>query len=272
MNDACERQVTGNGGQDARHTAGKMPAVRPPTDSGANASGTYPPTDNGVDAAAYRNAGVPPAVSGASRPRYGHVTIRDRGRLPHWEYGGSVYFITFRLADSLPRALLEEIRAERERLRQLAEKRTRPLTARERKESAELFSVRIDHYLDSGTGACHLAELDVAAMLRDALTHFHEQRYRLFAWCIMPNHVHMLVKPLRSWSLARIMHSIKSYTAKQANRILKRSGVFWQREYYDRIVRDEKEFAAFLAYILENPVKAGLKDWPWMGSCREGLS
>jgi len=235
------------------------------------------------------SAGVPPAVSGASRPRYGELTIRDRGRLPHWEAEGSTYFITFRLADSLPRAALEKIKAERQRL--VAQREWQPAGQDARRTAGKdagatghqrlphtkerrlnaLFSRRVDQYLDRGAGRCDLADRRVADMLQTALHRFVGERYLLFAWCIMPNHVHLLLKPLPGWDLASIMHSIKSYSAKQANRILGRSGVFWQREYYDHIVRDADQSHRFLQYILDNPVKAGASHQGWAGSSRSGV-
>ena len=82
----------------------------------------------------------------------------------------------------------------------------------------------------------------------------------------MPNHVHVLIQTLGEQSLARIVHSWKSYTAHRANEILGRSGTFWQREYFDRIVRDEEDLRRTIEYVIENPVKAGLRDWPWVWS------
>jgi REP element-mobilizing transposase RayT len=91
-------------------------------------------------------------------------------------------------------------------------------------------------------------------------------RYRLFAWCVMPNHVHAIMQPHREWTLASILHSWKSFTAIKANRLLKRTGPFWQEEYYDHIVRRGEDFTRIIRYVLENPAKAGLRNWPWVGT------
>ena len=80
----------------------------------------------------------------------------------------------------------------------------------------------------------------------------------------MPNHVHVLVEPLKSHALSKIVQSWKSFTAKEANRILERTGTFWKTECYDHLIRDAAEFDHALRYIEENPVKAALKDWPWV--------
>jgi hypothetical protein len=140
------------------------------------------------------SAGVPPAVSGASRPRFGEIKIRDRGRLPHWEKDGATYFITFRLADSLPHSVLEQIEFEKKNILSTASQLGRDLSADERKRIAYLSSARIERYLDRGSGACHLRDPEVAKVVRGTLCHFDEKRYRLFAWCIMPNHVHVVVR------------------------------------------------------------------------------
>lgn len=88
---------------------------------------------------------------------------------------------------------------------------------------------------------------------------FHDgQKYDLVSWVIMPNHVHILLIPLKGVHLPEILHSIKSFTAQAANKILDRMGAFWQRESFDRYIRNQTHFDAVIRYIEENPVKAGL--------------
>lgn len=82
----------------------------------------------------------------------------------------------------------------------------------------------------------------------------------------MPNHVHVLFQPYGGYDLARIVHGWKSYSAKASNRELRHVGEFWGREYFDHIVRDEIEFGRIVRYIVGNPEKAGLRNWPWVGS------
>ena len=167
-----------------------------------------------------RSAGVPPAVAGASRPRFGSVQIRDRGHLPHWEKEGATYFGTFRLADSLPSSVLDRIKSERQALVRTANQLHRALSADERRKLQRLSTPIIEKSLDSGFGACRLAQSSIADEVANALQHFDEQRYRLFAWCIMPNHVHVVFKAFPGHTLAEIVHSWKSFTAKRANLIL----------------------------------------------------
>jgi REP element-mobilizing transposase RayT len=100
-----------------------------------------------------------------------------------------------------------------------------------------------------------------------AILYFDNKRYRIIAWCIMPNHVHVIIEIWALYPLADILHSWKSYTAHQANKLLQRSGEFWFREYHDRFIRNEEHFADAVEYVENNPVKAGLADskeeWRW---------
>lgn len=173
---------------------------------------------------------------------------RTRGYLPHFDRKEIVQFVTFRLADALPKE------RRREWLDILAVKD-------ERKRAVEL-----DAYLDKGRGACHLRRPEIADIVQEALLNFDGERYRLFAWCVMPNHVHVLLQTIAQ-PLSKILHSWKAWTSLQANRILKRSEPFWQREYFDRFIRDENHFQRAVRYIEANPVKAGLvkapEDWKW---------
>ncbi len=211
-----------------------------------------------------RSAGALPAVAGATRPRYGEVTIRDRGRLPHWEKDNATYFATFRLADSLPKSVLDRIESERESILLLARQQSRSLTPSENRHLRRLSSVRIEQYLDAGIGSCPLRVPEVAKVVAETLVLFDEKKYRLFAWCIMPNHVHVVVRVFPSHNLAGVLHSWKSFTAKAANRILRTRGPFWQREYFDHLLRNEAEFERAVKYVVENPVKANLHDWKWV--------
>jgi len=213
------------------------------------------------------SAGVPPAVAGASRPRFGEVRIRTRGRLPHWEKESATYFITFRLADSLPKSILEKITSEREAIVKTANQLRRNLSPDERKKLQSLSTPIIEKYLDTGAGACHLQNPAIAQELSTALRHFDEKRYRLFAWCIMPNHVHVVVKLFPGQTLATVVHSWKSFTARRANALLDRQGTFWQREYYDHLIRNEAGFERAIDYVADNPEKARLKDWKWVWVC-----
>jgi len=195
---------------------------------------------------------------------YGQVKIRQRGRLPHWEKEDGIYFVTFRLADSLPQGVLEKIKAEREQNKKAITNLERELSVSEKQKIDWLFSERIDEYLDKNYGECHLRKPEIAKIVADSLQHFDNERYHLFTWCVMPNHVHTVFRAVQKNELEEILHSWKSYTAKKINKILKREGHFWQREYYDHLVRDEKDFERVIQYTLNNPAKANLKNWQWV--------
>jgi len=184
------------------------------------------------------------------------VGVRSRGYLPHWEADNATYFITYRLADSLPRAVVSRIREQyrADRVRGM----TGPMASRR-------LSRRMNRYLRAGHGECLLREPAIAELTIDTWRHFDGERYQLITWCVMPNHGHVILRLFHGSELARVVHSWKSYTAKVANRLLARSGEFWAREYYDRCIRDEKELLRTVRYVLQNPAKAGLVDWPYVG-------
>jgi REP element-mobilizing transposase RayT len=174
--------------------------------------------------------------------------IRTRGRLPHWEADRGIYFVTFRLADSVPRAVLESLKQRNQLPGGRKISRAKPL----------------EDFLDRGGGACYLANPRIAEIVGKALNRFDQERYRLFAWCLMPNHVHVVFQPEPGHALAGILHSWKSFTAQEANLLLGRKGPFWQREYYDHLIRDGKQFVRAIRYVAENPARAGLTRWPWV--------
>lgn len=207
------------------------------------------------------STGILPVLDAAhGQDAHATLDIRQGARLPHWTLThGGIYAVTFRLADSLPKTVLERFLGEREVLTKNSDK-----TQKETERLAHLHSEKIEAYLDAGSGACWLKRDDIAALMATALTHFEGIRCRLHAWCVMPNHVHVLVEPLAGNGLIAIVHSWKSFVANGANRLLKRSGAFWQPEYYDHLIRDEADYAHAVRYIEQNPVKAGLMNWRWV--------
>ena len=175
--------------------------------------------------------------------------------VPHRE-NKALQSITFRLYDSLPKEVIEEIKLK--------------LDINEDDDSCDSIQYqrlrqKIAEYEDAGYGQCFLRDERIAAIMQDTLKHFDGERYQLICWCIMPNHVHVLIEVNEGWSLSRIMHGWRSYTAKEANRILGRTGRFWMEEYYDRYIRDDNHLQKTINYILNNPANAGLDEWPWVG-------
>jgi menaquinone-specific isochorismate synthase len=225
-----------------------------------------PPPATPLDAASSRDrsAGVPPAVAGASRPRFGEVTIRNRGHLPHWEKDSAIYFVTFRLSDSLPKSVLDQVDSERHAIVKTANQLHRDLSSDEHRKLQRLSTPVIEQFLDSGSGACHLQIPGIAEEVANAVRHFDDKRYRLFAWCVMPNHVHVVARLFPGQTLASVVHSWKSFSAKRANELLGSHGAFWQREYYDHLIRSEGEFERAIRYVNDNPLRAKLRDWKWV--------
>jgi len=193
------------------------------------------------------------------------ASLKKSNFLPHLTADGATYAVTFRLADSMPASLLRQWMKERDRLVQDAERETPERTRAERARLDSALAEKVEAYLDAGHGACWLAQPGIAGIVAEALRHFDGERYSLDAWCVMPNHVHVVVRPHAGHCLPDILHSWKSFTATAANKRLERSGAFWQREYFDRLIRDETEFVNQVAYVLDNPVQAGLPGWEWKG-------
>lgn len=169
----------------------------------------------------------------------GFLGWHERGYMPHCDYPGLIQFVTFRLADSMPASrrsewehllLIEEVR----------EKRT-----------------KLEEYLDRGLGECHLRDTRIAKLCEDALLYFHTERYELLAWCVMPNHIHLLVV-IWQMPLAKLVQSWKSFIAAETNSILGRTGQLWEPEYWDTFMRDEDQELKAIHYIESNPVKGRL--------------
>jgi putative DNA methylase len=206
--------------------------------------------------------------------------VITRRNLPHWYVPGAFHFVTFRLFGSLPQEIRDRLQEERRRERLALGERASVATERDR--LGKKWFGRYDAELDRGRGPAFLRLPPVAAQVRRSLYFLHGEQYYLWAYCIMPNHVHALIQPLdghvarpqgpedaedgegpdAASPLAKVMHSLKSYTAHQINKLLGRSGTFWQDESYDRWVRDEGELERIVDYIAANPVKTGFVRCP----------
>jgi putative DNA methylase len=172
----------------------------------------------------------------------------QRGYLPHFDAPGVTQFITFQLHDSFPvtrRAEFEAI-----------------LKASDASEKRR----KLETWLDRGHGECWLRRPDVAELVEKILLEADGENYRMQAWTIMPNHVHLVVD---AWNvpLVKLINGWKGKSAREANKLLGRRGVFWQEEYYDTLIRDEAHLKRAIHYTEANPVKALLtkaaRDWPW---------
>lgn len=197
-----------------------------------------------------RRVETPTAVGG---PNAGERPLGwySRGYLPHIDRPDLLQGVTFRLADSLPRQVLAQLRL------------MDPDDAARR--------ALMERHLHEGVGACWLRDPAIAGLVDAELLRFDDARYRLLSWTLMPNHVHLLVETWPGRSLFRLVQGWKGASAVVANRLLGRTGAFWARDYFDRYIRDDAHLVAAIRYIEQNPVKAGLvaraEDWPF-GSAR----
>ncbi|HJW87229.1 MAG TPA: transposase [Candidatus Brocadiaceae bacterium] len=193
-----------------------------------------------------------------------------RRNLPHYHPANATFFVTFRLAGSLPSEAIVRLKEERVRDEALLLK-IEDEKARKQKmaEQHERYFSKFDELLDSAVNSqSWLKDERVADMVAAAMCFRDKKVYDLLAYCIMPNHVHVVFTVERSaTSLYKALQSLKAYTAREANKILLRNGAFWQHESYDHVVRDGKKLERIIDYVLHNPVKAGLVSsrelWKW---------
>ncbi len=184
-----------------------------------------------------------------------HSGWTERGYLPHIDQPGLIQSVTFRLADSMPQDQREEWESllrfenEAERIRQ------------------------IEMWLDKGAGSCVLRDPSCARIVQDAIRFFDGQRYRLLAWCVMPNHVHVMFETFHGNPLGGLIHSWKTFTAREINNRMGRTGQLWQEDYFDRFIRDESHLENEVRYIEGNPIAAGLveraEDWKFSSASRQ---
>nr|MBA4148098.1 transposase [Verrucomicrobiota bacterium] len=176
----------------------------------------------------------------------------ERGYLPHFDAPNVTQFVTFTLCDAFPVIR----RREWESALHEADDSTRRR--------------KLEAWLDRGHGNCWLRQEEIASLVERKLREKDGNFYQLQAWVIMPNHVHLVVD-VRQTPLSKLLHSWKGASARAANLSLRRTGPFWEREYFDTLIRDTAHLQKAIRYTEANPVKAGLvrdrKKWSW-GSAR----
>ena len=232
-----------------QRAAGILPAAQAPS-SGVRASGKTP---KARCQRADHVAKAEPVSPLFSRDAEVH---KYSGWLPHWRQVEKLYFVTFRLHDSVAQ---DQLHAWVEQKRIWESHHPKPWNDETWHEFHERFTKTMEQFLDAGYGSCALARSEIGELVERALRRFDGMRYQLGDFVIMPNHVHVLVRPAATDPLEGILHSWKSFTAKEANALLKKTGSFWRDEYFDHLVRSERQYEKFRDYIAENPVKAHLK-------------
>jgi len=168
----------------------------------------------------------------------------SRGYLPHFDGGQLAQFITFRLYDSLPREIVVRWKEN--------------LKLEQSSEAKSVMRRKIEAYLDKGYGECHLRDPRIADLMQENLWHHDGVKYRLLAWVLMPNHVHLVVD-VRDTPLSRLVKHWKSGAARKANLVLGRRGAFWQEDYFDTRIRD----GPHLAQAIRRPP---CDPYPWDGA------
>lgn len=193
-----------------------------------------------------------------------HKGWHSRGYLPHLDAPGEIQGLTFRLADALPSDLVHRWKRELEN--------HEPEDATRKQKLQRLVA----RYEDAGHGSCVLAKPECASIMADTLRHFDGEKYHLLEWCVMPNHVHTLIRCVYGAQLGVIVRSWKTFSARGINQVMGWEGPLWAKDYFDRYIRDHDHLLNARAYIRNNPVKAGLcqrpEDWAWSsaGCGREG--
>ena len=181
--------------------------------------------------------------------------------LPHWRQTGATYFVTFRLADSIPQQHLRALKRWRETWERV---HPEPRCETDWSELAREITRKTESWLDEGYGECVFHDPLLADVMSKSLLHFQDERYTTYCFTIMPNHVHLIMKPLAEFELEEILAGAKGFVSRKVNSHLRRSGIFWDEESYDRIIRDEEHLYRTVQYIGRNPEKAGLRRDKWI--------
>ena len=180
-----------------------------------------------------------------------------RNRLPHWQQEHATYFVTWHLADSLPREILERWDDARDAWLRL---HPPPWTAAQQDEFQRLFRLPVEKWLDELHGECVLRAPAAAAIVAETLGHFDQVQYRHHAWIVMPNHVHVLFSLEPGHALEKVLKAWKGVSARRINTASNRTGsTLWQKDYFDRLIRDREHFWNVARYIRRNPGRANLR-------------
>jgi len=183
------------------------------------------------------------------------ATPSYRGRLPHLSQPEVIYFVTFRLADSLPAEVIRRWKDERASWLQL---HPDPWPPEVEREYHQKFTLRLERWLDAGHGSCILRHPEMRAEVEASLLHDHGKHYDLGVWVIMPNHVHVLLQSLSPMPVPQLLSAAKGFSARRINEKLGEQGSLWMSESFDHIVRGMESLKKFQRYIANNPTRAGL--------------
>ncbi len=181
--------------------------------------------------------------------------------LPHWRQDGATYAVTFRLTDSIPQNRLRVLK----RWRLNWERQNPPPRSESAwKTFAQHVSNRTETWMDEGYGSCVLRDPRFSRQMAESLQHFQNVRHITSCFVVMPNHVHVVMKPLDGHELEDCLQRIKQFVATQINSTLAKSGQVWTEESHDRIIRDEEHLWNVIQYIGRNPAKARIPRHEWV--------
>ena len=172
------------------------------------------------------------------------------GNLPHWEQTGKITFVTFRLKDSMPQ---EVINTYKEIQKEFIRTHPQPWTPETYTEYNKVYTASMERYVDSGYGSCILKYPSIRKHLIEAIEYYDNNRYLIYAYVIMPNHVHILLSVFPGYELNELISSVMRFSATRINRHTGRSGVLWQEEPFDTLVRSYNHYLHLVNYIRENP-------------------
>ena len=187
------------------------------------------------------------------------VTMYTR-HLPHWRQDGATYWVTFRLADSLPIEKLDLIISMR---KHWEAKYPPPRSEDTWKEYVKTVTRSVEKWLDQGSGVCHFKKRIFADELARSILHFQDQQYFVGGYVVMPNHCHLVIRPYDGFDLEDILGSIKGVVSRAVNKANGTNGALWQQESFDRIIRDEAHLYHVIQYIGNNPRLASLPQSMW---------
>ena len=170
---------------------------------------------------------------------------RHLNRLPHWQQKDAMQFVTFRLADAMPAKKLVFWKQERNEWMKWNPK---PWNEKQKAEFEKLFHEKLEEWLDEGAGSCLFRERGNRVILEEVLMRAQGKWAEHEAWVNMPNHAHVLFRPLMP-----LQDLVKVWKGVSARRM--KEGSIWQKDYRDRLIRDQEHFQNVVRYIRKNPAK-----------------
>ncbi|MCF6285302.1 MAG: transposase [Candidatus Hydrogenedentes bacterium] len=218
------------------------------------------------DEASHSDTKESPVYSGFLEPSV-EIDVTKR-HMPHWQLDGGLYFVTWRLADSLPQALLRQWSEEK---RVWLQRHPKPWDAHVLEVYRREFPRRMEEWLDAGHGECVLRVPACAEILAAIMQRFDGERYDIASFVIMPNHVHALFQLRGGTKLEPLLQAWKGGSARRINERLGKRGTLWQQESRDTSIRDAEHLVRSYVYTLENPKKARLQKGEYLHYESPGL-